>query len=59
MLFPENFVTSMPALSRIDFTYCGIGDRIVWLDKAYEKLTVLSSKLLCHMEIKCYVGNHT
>ena len=27
------------------FTYCGIGERIVWLDKAYEKLTVLSSEL--------------
>lgn len=41
------------------FTYCGIGDRIVWFDKAYEKLTVLSSELLGRMEIMCYVGNHT
>ena len=41
------------------FIYGGIGDRIVWLDKAYKKLTVLSSELLCHMEIMRYVGNHT
>jgi len=41
------------------FTYCGTGDRIVWLDKAYEKLTVLSSELLCLMEIVWYVGNRT
>ena len=33
------------------FTYCGIGDRIVLFDKAYEKLTVLSPERHCHREI--------
>ena len=34
---------------------CGSGDRIVWLHKADKKLTVLSSEILCHMEVTLYV----